>query len=621
MRYGSACGDPSIWYFRGGGKGWAKPGVYAEASSATPAVTGCNRLSFDPSLSVVPGVRNADSPSGYTVDLQVPQSEEPEGLASSDLEDASVMLPESASVSLSGAEGLKGCGEAQFALGSSMAPLCSDSSKIGDVAVETPLLAHPLQGAIYLAAPGANPFDSQLAIYLAAKEAGVSIKLAGQLEPDPATGRMTIVLDELPQLPISNLELRFFGGPRALLSTPAECGQALSAGALTPWSGSGGVSVSSAFDVDLGVEGTSCSEPQPFSPTFETESTEAGEPDAYGSFTLSVSRAAWEAELGAIKVQAPSAVAQMFAGASPCAEPQASEGACPAASHLGAVGAEVGLGPDPSYLTGRLYLTGPFRGSPQGLLIALPVTPGPFELGTLLVRASAQIEAGANRLRIATEPLPNRIDGIPLQIRALALQFERGEFRIDPEGCESLAVTGTITSAQGSSVSVSTDPLGASSSPCPSPQTPSPDSPPSPPSSAPPNAASVSLDATHIFTNGHGVSSVKLTCKGSGTCAGRLALMSRNAGKERRRSKKMTIGRGRFSIPAGVTVTVKLRLDAQGRALLRMGHGRLGATLTILKSSPTPARTDRLGVRLVSGRRAPRRKGKTRFTTPAAQAG
>ena len=45
---------------------WAAPAVFAEASSMTPAVTGCQRLPFDPSLSVAPDVIEADTPSGYS---------------------------------------------------------------------------------------------------------------------------------------------------------------------------------------------------------------------------------------------------------------------------------------------------------------------------------------------------------------------------------------------------------------------------------------------------------------------------------------------------------------------------------------------------------------------------
>ena len=135
-----------------------------------------------------------------------------------------------------------------------------------DGELRTPLLANPLQGAVFLAAPKENPFSSPLAMYIVAEDpvSGTLVRLAGQLEPNPVTGQLTIVLRELPQLPISALELHFFGGERALLSTPPVCGLATSTSVLTPWSGSVGVTTSSAFDINMGMDGTACSAVQPF---------------------------------------------------------------------------------------------------------------------------------------------------------------------------------------------------------------------------------------------------------------------------------------------------------------------------------------------------------------------
>jgi hypothetical protein len=589
---------------------WTAPGVFAEASSMTPALTGCNELQFDSSLTVAPDVSEADEPSGYEVDLHIPQPEDPEGLASADLRDAAVTLPEGAGISLSAADGLQVCTEAEVGLGSPAAVTCPAASKVGQVAIRTPLLVNPLEGAVYLAAQSENPFGSPLAMYVVAEDplAGVSIKFAGQIDANQFTGQLTIVLRELPQLPISGLELHFFGGARALLSTPSTCGLATSTSELTPWSGNAGVMASSAFELDSGPNGTPCSASQPFSPTFQASSTTAGEADVYDSLTLLVSRADQEAELGTIAIQAPPAVAQMFAGVPPCGEPQASEGTCPTASEIGTVAAEAGLGADPSYLSGDVYLTGPYRGSSQGLSIVLPVNPGPFELGTMIVRAGEQIDPQTGRMIIASDQLPRIVDGVPLQLKALVLQLDRGEFKINPEGCESSTITGTITSTQGSSVPVSADPLGVSSSSCASPQVPSPASIPEG-SGVSSSTASVSLAGTHITTTGRGVATVKLTCTGTGTCRGKLTLTGKTKGKgKKKRSKLTTIGTASFSIPAGRTVTVKLTLNAGGRALLGADHGRLNATLTTLKYSPTPSQTHSANVQLVQQKAHGQRK-------------
>ncbi len=584
---------------------WAAPGMFSEASSSTPALTGCNRLPFDPLLNVVSEINETYTPSGYDLDLTVPLPQDADELASADLENAAVTLPEGAGISLSAADGLQACTEAQVALDSSGPSTCPDASKVGTVEVKTSLLAHPLQGAVYLATPNENPLDSPLAMYIVAEEAqaGVRLKLASQIEANPLTGQLTIVIRELPQLPINGLELHFFGGERSLLSTPSACGMAVSTSELTPWSANAGVVASSAFDIDSGIDGTSCSAPRPFSPSFQAESTPAGETGAYNYLALFVSRTDQEQELSTIAIQSPAAVAQMFAGARSCGEPQASEGRCTTASEVGSVAAQAGLGIYPPDLYGRIYLTGPYDGSAQGLSIVLPVDPAPLELGSVVLRAGVEIDPGTGRLDITSARLPSFVDGARLPLDALLLQFERGEFKVNQGGCESLAVTGTITSTQGSSVQVSAEPLGASSSPCPSTQVPPPEESGvshSANSSASPGTAAVSLLVTRITTSDRGFATAKLTCAGTGTCRGLLALLEKAKGRGRNKQSKMTtIGTGSFSIPAGATATVKLTLNARGRALLSAGHGRLSATLTILKSSPVPAQTRSEDVRLV----------------------
>ena len=409
------------------GESWGKEG--ATLSAAFSQMTGCQRLAFDPSLSVASDVIEADTPSGYELDLNIPQPEAPEGLASADLEEAAVALPEGVGISLSAADGLQACTEAQAGLGSQAAVSCPDASKIGTVEIHTPLLANPLQGAVYLATPSENPYGSPLAVYISAVDPvpGVTMKLAGEIEANQLTGQLTIVLREMPQLPISALELHFFGGERALLSTPPMCGLATSTSALTPWSGAAAAAPSSGFEIDAGMDGTACSAVQPFDPTFQATSTTAGVADAYGSLSLLVSRTASEQQLGAIAIQAPPAVAQLFADMPACGEPQASEGACPAASEVGTATGQAGLGPYPADLNGEIYLTGAYGGAAQGLEIVLPVEPSPLELGDVVVRASTQIEPGTGRLSIAIGRLPSFADGASLQFKALLLQLDRGE--------------------------------------------------------------------------------------------------------------------------------------------------------------------------------------------------
>ena len=58
-------------------------------------------------------------------------------------------------------------------------------------------------------------------------ERGVQVKLAGRIDPDPATGDLIATFDGLPQLPYTDLELNFRTGQRAFLITPPACGPAM----------------------------------------------------------------------------------------------------------------------------------------------------------------------------------------------------------------------------------------------------------------------------------------------------------------------------------------------------------------------------------------------------------
>ena len=54
--------------------------------------------------------------------------------------------------------------------------------------------------------------------------------------PSAATGRLTAVFEDLPQLPYANLKIHFREGQRAPLVTPSACGSFATAVDLTPWS-------------------------------------------------------------------------------------------------------------------------------------------------------------------------------------------------------------------------------------------------------------------------------------------------------------------------------------------------------------------------------------------------
>jgi hypothetical protein len=127
------------------------------------------------------------------------------------------------------------------------------------------------------------------------------------------------------------------------------------------------------------------------------------------------------------------------------------------------------------------------------------------------------------------------------------------------------------------------------------------------PTTVTPPSGTVSLAGSTLAVQSNGrQAAIKLTCTGTGACAGKLTLtvtVTMKKGKKKHTATE-TLATASFSIRAGATVTVKLSLSAAGRALLGAAHGRLAASLTILKSSPSPSAKQTRSVHLVQQKAA-----------------
>jgi hypothetical protein len=428
------------------------------ATYTAPPLTGCNLLRFEPSLSVQPEGTQADSPSGVNVDLRVPQSEDFSTLGTPPLRDASVALPAGLSLNPAAAGGRGSCSEAQVGwLGGGLSdftaapPACPESSKIGSVEVETPAVSGVLVGSVYLAAQNENPFGSLFAAYIVIDDptTGIVIKVPGELTLDPATGQITGVFKDSPQFPFSDLRLHFFGGPRAPLATPMGCGTYTTTSDLMPWSApeSGpDATPSSSFQIESGCVTA-------FSPGFAAGSSnpQAG---AYAPFTLSISRSDGEQNLAGVSVTLPPGSLGKIAGIALCPEANANAGTCPESSRVGSATAGAGVGPDPYFVSGKVYLTGPYKGGPYGLVEEVPAVAGPFNLGVVVVRQSLRVDPHTAQVSAVSDPLPTILDGVPLRVRRVDVTLDRPGFTFNPTNCTPMQVTGTLTSTQGASANV-----------------------------------------------------------------------------------------------------------------------------------------------------------------------
>jgi hypothetical protein len=449
---------------------WAENGIQGplqEMSFATHddagvevGLTGCSHLNFNPSISVAPDTSDAETPSGLTVELKTPQEglTAVEGLASSNIKDTTVTLPEGMAINPGQAHGLQTCSEAQSAVGTEGEPSCPNASRVGTDEIETPLLFHNLKGNVYVL--DSNP--PNLKLLVAASGEGVNLKLVGDVHLDEATGRLTTTFKEAPELPFTTFKLSFSGGAQAALYTPARCDSYTTNSDFTPWSTP---SVSDAFPssqfvVSSGPNGSSCQWPEQFAPSLTAGST-TDQAGGYTSFSLLLTRPDGQQRISTLQFKTPEGLLGMISKVPLCQEPQAAQGDCPAASRIGHTTVEAGPGPyplvipEPGQAPAPIYLTVGYKGAPYGLSIAVPVIAGPFNLGTVVVRASIAVDPKTSQLTITTDPLPSILDGVPTDLRVINAVVDRPGFMFNPTDCSPQSFSGTATSTEGAQAGIS----------------------------------------------------------------------------------------------------------------------------------------------------------------------
>jgi hypothetical protein len=496
------------------------------ASVETPILSGCDKLGFSPALALHPTVEVADSPSGVDVTLETPQNNSPKdeagaplsppaagasaaavqeyvaaataywksdaGLATSHLKDTTVVLPQGTSFNPGAANGLQGCATEEIGLTSApgATPVsfdnetvaCPDSSKIGTVRIDTPLLPKPLLGTVYVAPQGDNPFPGSLtAIYLVVQdeERGLSVKLAGRVDLDQATGQITTTFANNPQLPFGKFELHFEDGPRAPLSTPTTCGQFETASSLVPWSLAAGAQapapLQSPFAISSMPNGLGCvGRPQDrvFKPAFDAGALSRGAA-SHTDFALNVVRRDGEQEVSGLALDMPPGLVASLKGVQYCSQAQidaakARSGqaetlgsSCPAGSYVGKVDALAGTGSTLLHAPGRLYLAGPYDADGAGPKPASPVsvvtvvpaiaggTPGDpaFDLGNVVVRTGVNVDPESAQVHVDSARVPYIFGGVPLRVRRISVDLDRPDFMLNPSNCDPFEVGATIAGA------------------------------------------------------------------------------------------------------------------------------------------------------------------------------
>jgi hypothetical protein len=416
--------------------------------------TDCDRVPFDPTFRATPENTAAGRPTGYSFDISLPQTNQPREISQGDLKKAVVTFPLGVRLSASATSGLTGCAPNQIKLHTTDEPSCPSSSKIGSVTVKVPALRDPLQGAIYLAGPHDNPFDSLIALYIVARGSGVLLKLPGQVSLDPFTGQITTTFDDNPQAPFSNLHIELTGGDRGALSNPPGCGTYNTHAELTSWSGRT-VALDSPFTVTKNGQGQPCPSGK-FTPGFSagTESNAAG---TSSPFHVRITRDDDDEDIRGLSFHLPGGLVGKIADVPVlCGGLDAAAGRCPESSRIASVTTGAGAGPLPFFITdGKAYLTGPYKGAPYGLSIVVPAVAGPFNLGTVVVRSAVRVDKHTAEVTIDSDPLPLVLEGVTLGVRDIRVVTDRPGFWLNPTNCAVQHITGLVTSASGQRVAVS----------------------------------------------------------------------------------------------------------------------------------------------------------------------
>ena len=440
-------------------------GGTTHADTPWPQMTGCDQLSFNPSLYAQPTTNETDTASGIDVNLTIPQELSAAVPSPTELRDAKLTLPPGFSLNPSAADGKTSCSDADANFGTTLAAECPEFSKVGSLEIDSSALPGPVPGYVYIGKPLPG---NRYRIFLVADGFATHIKLAGTVTPDLQTGQIVITFTDLPQSPLTAFDMHFFGSERGVLATPTQCSTYPVSTTFTSWDSALGTQTSTQFfTLESGPNGEPCPGPQrPFNPSFDAgvANKSAG---VHAPFLLNLARADGDQNLAGLNVTTPPGFSGTLVGIPYCSDAALAAAAdpgysgvaerarsiCPAASQIGTAQAGAGAGTHPVFLEGKVYLAGPYRGAPLSLAVITPAVSGPYDLGNVVVRAAIHINPETAQITAVSDPLPQILDGIPLRVRDIEIYLDRKNFTLNPTNCGPASIDAEVIGDQGARAS------------------------------------------------------------------------------------------------------------------------------------------------------------------------
>jgi hypothetical protein len=421
-------------------------GTTVKKEFTTPiGLSGCGSLAFEPSFALTPSTTQNDQPNPFTAAAS--ESHNPKANDQSQVKSASFTLPEGMTLNPSAAAGLEACTPKQAhqegtVFGPQFGVECPAASKIGTVSLNVPTLPNgSLTGSVYLGGPESGPITSPpYTIYVVAnsEQFGVSVRLIGEVVPNEVTGQVTTFFRNPPEQPFSELALRFERGVLAPIANPLLCGTAGGSTSFEPTSAPG-----TAKTAAFGVPVTGCGATIPFAPAQSTQN-QTGNAGGHTSFTFNLERTDGQQYLSQVKTVLPPGLVGAIPAVTQCGEPQASLGTCTSASQIGTARVRAGSGPTPFSFSGPVYLTGPYNGAPFGMSIAVPAIAGPFNLGTVVTRATINVNPTTAQV-VVTSVLPRIFKGVTLRLKRISVAIEKQGFLFNPTNCSAFATESNVS--------------------------------------------------------------------------------------------------------------------------------------------------------------------------------
>ncbi len=84
----------------------------------------------------------------------------------------------------------------------------------------------------------------------------------------------------------------------------------------------------------------------------------------------------------------------------------------------------------------------------------VPAQAGPFDLGTVVVRAALHVDPIDAHVTVVSDPIPTILGGVPLRIQKVNVMIDRPGFMVAPTSCKPMQVAAQVSSVQGASAAL-----------------------------------------------------------------------------------------------------------------------------------------------------------------------